>query len=180
MLVLVIEGEETYNEETKEFGSTHPTVVLELEHSLLSLSKWESKHQKPFLSSAKKTPEEIYDYLKFMVVTPGGDLDALDRCSQANLNEVQQYIDSSQSATTFGSMPERRGPAEVITAELIYFWLSNFNIPFEVELWHLNRLFALVKIANIKTNPKKMSAREAAQQNRELNERRRAEMGTSG
>lgn len=181
MLRVIIEGEETYNEETQEFGATYPTIVLDLEHSLLSLSKWESKHQKPFLSSEKKTREEIFDYLKVMVITPEGDLDALDRCTQKNLNMIQEYIDSNQSATTFGNLPERRGPGEVITSELIYYWLVAYNIPFEVETWHINRLFSLVRIANIKNaKPTKMSRNALAQRNKEINDRRKAELGTSG
>jgi hypothetical protein len=133
MLTIIIEGEEDFNEETQEFIERTEDVVLELEHSLLSLSKWESKYQKPFLSSAGKTAEEIFDYIKAMVISSNPDLDALYRCSPKVIEEIQEYIDSSQSATTFGSMPERRGPGEVITAELIYFWMVSFNIPFEVD-----------------------------------------------
>lgn len=180
MLRLIIAGDELFNEETQEF-ETLDDVVLDLEHSLISLSKWESKYQKPFLSSGKKTHEEIFGYIKAMVVTPNVDLDALDKCPKKSIDEIQQYIDSSQSATTFGTMPERRGPGEIITSELIYYWLILFNIPFECQYWHLNRLFALVRICNIKSSkPKKMSRHEIAQRNRELNAQRRAQLGTSG
>lgn len=180
MLRLVIEGEEFFNEETQTF-ETNDDVVLDLEHSLLSLSKWESIYQKPFLGSNKKTLEEVFGYLKVMLVTPGIDPDVLYRCSQKNLDDVQAYIDSSQSATTFGIMPERRGPGEIITSELIYYWMVSFNITFECQHWHLNRLFSLIRICNIKNSkPKKMSRNEIAQRNRELNAKRRAELGTSG
>lgn len=182
MLRITIEPFEGYDEDKEEFVQVGETVVLDLEHSLLSLSKWESKHQKPFLSAAeKKTAREIYDYLKAMVVTPGVDPDVLDRCSQVTLDEIQRYIDSSQSATTFGAMPERRGPGEVITSELIYYWMVAFNIPFEVETWHLNRLFSLIRICNVKSQkPRKMSKHEISQQYRELNEKRKRELGTRG
>lgn len=180
MLRIIIEGEENFNNETQTFESFNE-VTLDLEHSLLSVSKWESKYQKPFLAPDKKTHEEIFYYLKTMVITPNVDLDALYRCSKNNLDEIQQYIDSNQSATTFGLMPERRGPGEVITSELIYYWIVSFNIPFECQNWHLNRLFSLIRICNIKNSkPKKMSRSEIAQRNRDLNARRKAELGTTG
>jgi hypothetical protein len=180
MLTVIIEGDELYDEEKNEFQTVND-VVIDLEHSLLSVSKWESKYQKPFLTSGEKTAEEIFDYLKAMVVTPNLDLDVLSKCSQKVIDQIQKYIDSSQSATTFGIMPERRGPSEVITSELIYYWMVAFNIPFECESWHLNRLFSLIRICNIKNSkPKKMSRNELAQRNRDLNARRKAELGTSG
>lgn len=181
MLRIVIKAKETFNEATNEFDTLGEDVVLDLEHSLLSLSKWESEFQKPFLSSGQKSAEEIFGYLKAMVVTPNVDLDALYQCSSEDIARVQKYIDSSQSATTFGTMPERRGPGEVITSELIYYWMVAFNIPFEVEKWHLNRLFALIRICNIKQQkPKKMSRHEIAERNRQLNEQRKAQLGTRG
>jgi hypothetical protein len=180
MLRIVIVGDETFNEETNEFDTIND-VVLDLEHSLLSLSKWESEYQKPFLSTGSKSPEELFGYLKAMVLPNSGDPDALYRCTQKTIDDIQQYIDSSQSATTFGFMPERRGPGEVITSELIYYWMVSFSIPFECESWHLNRLFALIRICNIKNSkPKKMSRAEIAQRNQELNAQRKAKLGTSG
>lgn len=180
MLRIFIEQSENFNNDTQEFELLD-SLVIDLEHSLLSVSKWESKHQKPFLSPGKKTSEEIFDYLKAMVITPDVDLDALYRLSQTDIDRTQEYIDSSQSATTFGAMPERRGPGEVITSELIYYWMVAFQIPFECETWHLNRLFSLIRICNIKNSkPKKMSRQELAQRNFELNAKRKAELGTKG
>ena len=180
MITIRIAGQEFYDETTGEF-STVDDIVLELEHSLVSLSKWESKYQTPFLSDKEKTTESVFDYIKTMVVTPGIDTDILYRCSKDDLVRIQEYIDSSQSATTFGEMPSRRGRGEVITAELIYYWMVAFNIPFECQYWHLNRLFSLVRICNIKNNPpKKMSRHEVAMRNRELNAQRRSEIGTNG
>lgn len=180
MLTIIIEEDEFFNEETQTFEEVEKTII-DLEHSLLSVSKWESKYQKPFLSTAEKSPEEIFGYLKSMVVSPNLDPDVLYKCSQENLDEIQTYIDSSQSATTFGVMPERRGPGEVITSELIYYWMVAFNIPFECEHWHINRLFSLIRICNIKNaKPRKLSKNEIAMRNRELNAKRRAELNTSG
>lgn len=180
MLKIVIEGEEFYNEEEKTFETIND-VHLELEHSLVSVSKWESIYEKPFLTPGVKSSEEIFDYIKAMVLTPNVDLDVLYTCSQKNLDKIQEYIDSNQSATTFGAMPERRGPGEIITSELIYYWIVSFNIPFECQYWHLNRLFSLIRICNIKNSkPKRMSRNEIAQRNRELNAQRREKLGTSG
>lgn len=180
MLRIIIEGDEVFNDETQTFDTIND-VVFDLEHSLISLSKWESEYQKPFLSPGAKTSEEIFGYLKAMVVTPNLDPDVLYDCSQDNIDKIQKYIDSSQSATTFGVMPDRRGPGEVITSELIYYWLVSFNIPFECQYWHLNRLFSLIRICNIKSGkPRKMSRNDIAQRNRDLNAQRRAELGTSG
>jgi hypothetical protein len=180
MLRLIILGDEIFNEEDSTF-ETIDDVVIDLEHSLLSLSKWESIYQKPFLSSTKKTTEEILGYIKAMIITPDVDPDVLSKCTQNDITKIQMYIDSTQSATTFGSMPERRGPGEVITSELIYYWLVTFTIPFECQTWHLNRLFSLIRICNIKNSPqKKMPRNELAQRNRDLNDARRAQLGTTG
>jgi hypothetical protein len=180
MLRIIIEGEEVYNEDEKTFYTIND-VVIELEHSLVSVSKWESIYQKPFLGSGEKSTEEIFDYIKTMVLTPNVNLVVLHRCSSENLDTIQEYIDSPQSATTFGAMPERRGSVEVITSELIYYWIVAFNIPFECQYWHLNRLFSLIRICNIKNSkPKRMSKTEIAQRNRDLNAQRKAQLGTSG
>lgn len=180
MLTIVVPEQEYYNEELEEF-LTLEEVTLELEHSLISLSKWESIHQKPFLSKESKTPQEIFGYIEAMILNPKIPRGVLSRLTRENLDDINAYIESSESATTFGEMPERKGRGEVITSELIYYWLVAFNIPFEVEYWHLNRLFALIRICNIKNSPpKKMSKTQIAQQRRELNEKRRKELNTTG
>lgn len=181
MLRIVIEEEETYNEETETF-ETFEGTVLYLEHSLLSLSKWESFYEKPFLSQDARSAEEILTYIQGMILDPEVDPRQIYRCSQKNIFEIQAYIDSPQSATTFGQMPERQGRGEVITSELIYYWMTAFQIPFETEKWHLNRLFSLIRICNIKNSPesqKKMTAHDSAQR-RELNAQRRKEYNTTG
>ena len=180
MLTLFVVGDEYYNEETQEF-ETHGDFVLELEHSLVSLSKWESIHNKPFLTEKAKTPDEIMSYISCMILTPVYPEGIVDRLSRSNLETINNYIESKQTATTFGEMPARKGRGETITAELIYYWMVAFTISFECERWHLNRLFALIRICNIKNSPaKKLSRGEIARRNRELNEKRKAELGTSG
>ncbi len=181
MLSITIKGDEDYDEEANKFIKVGEDITVELEHSLISLSKWESKYQRPFLSDGKKSREEIFGYLQAMLVTPNVDPDVLFKCSQDQIDEIQAYIDSSQSATTFGQMPERQGRGEVITSELIYYWMVAYTIPFECQYWHLNRLFSLVKIYNVKNSPKKKIPRhELALQRRKINEERRAALGTKG
>jgi hypothetical protein len=109
------------------------------------------------------------------------DENVIYRFSEKNLQKINDYIESPQSATTFGVMPQQKSKGETITAELIYYWLVAFNIPFECETWHLNRLFSLIRICNIKNSPqKKMSRHEISNRNKELNARRKAELGTKG
>lgn len=180
MLTIIIGEEELFDESTNEFISNGGQVV-ELEHSLISLSKWESIHQKPFLSSGEKTPDEILSYILCMIISPVGNSEILLQLTQDNLDRINAYIESKESATTFGMMPDHKGRGETITSELIYYWLTAFNIPWEAETWHLNRLFSLIRICNVKNSkPKKMSASEVAARNRELNARRKAELGTKG
>jgi hypothetical protein len=116
-----------------------------------------------------------------MIISPNPPEDAVDRLSINNFKEINEYIEAKQTATTFGDMPGRKVRGEVITSELIYYWMVAFSIPFVCETWHLNRLFALIRICNVKNAPPtKMSRGEMARRNRELNEKRKAELGTSG
>ncbi|MET0786073.1 MAG: hypothetical protein ABWY25_05155 [Paenisporosarcina sp.] len=180
MLKIIVPGEEYFNEEAESF-ETVGDFELEMEHSLVSLSKWESKYKKPFLGPKEKTPVEILGYVEAMIITPIYPENLISRLTRENINQINDYIESTESATTFGRMPERKGVGEIITSELIYYWMIAFNIPFVCECWHLNRLFALIRICNIKNSkPKKMSRSEIARRNRELNEARRAQYHTSG
>jgi hypothetical protein len=180
MLKIIIPKKEYFDENTSTF-QTVDEFELELEHSLVSLSKWESKTQKPFLAPDEKSPEEIVTYIEAMILSPIYPPDLFDRFSQTNLDQINAYIESKESATTFGQMPEHKGRGETITSELIYYWMVAFSIPFECERWHLNRLFALIRICNIKNaKPKKMSRNEIAMRNRELNARRREQYNTTG
>lgn len=180
MLKINVQGKEYWNAKDSVF-ETKGDLELKLEHSLISLSKWESKHQKPFLASSDKTPQEILDYIEAMILTRVYPDDVFSRFSQQNFADINAYIESSQSATTFGTMPARKGRGEVITSELIYYWMVAFQIPFECEQWHLNRLFALVRICNLKNSkPTKMSKSEISARNRELNAQRRSQYNTRG
>ena len=180
MLTLIVGRQEHFDEEKSEFLFLGG-VELSFEHSLVSLSKWESKFQKPFLTPGNKTNEDTLAYIRFMLLTEDVPDEVLMRMTQKDLDAINDYIESSQSATTFGVLPEKKSTGDVITSELIYFWMVNYNIPFEVENWHLNRLFSLIRICNVKNSkPKKLSPHEIAQRNRDLNAKRKAELQTSG
>lgn len=180
MLKIDVDGVESFNNETSEF-TTGPGFTLRFEHSLVSLSKWESKYKVPFLSTPDKTQEQIMDYLGFMLLDDV-DPSLLLFLNASQLNLINDYIESPESATTFGQLPsEQAYRGEIITAELVYYWMVAFTIPFECETWHINRLFALVKICNIKNSPgKSMPKADIARRNRELNEQRKAQLGTRG
>lgn len=180
MLRITVPSTELFDESTGKFVEV-AGADLELEHSLFSLSKWESEFTKPFLSTPDKTPEEIMAYVYHMIVTPGISRNITLAFTEENIEAINSYMEGSYTATTFGDLPKKTGRHETITSELIYYWMVAYSIPFECQFWHLNRLFALVRICNIKNQPeKKMSRHEIAQRNRELNAKRRAELGTKG
>ncbi len=180
MLTITVLGAEHFNDETQEF-TTEGDFVLELEHSLVALSKWESIYEKPFLASEEKSTEEVLGYIEAMVMTLNVPAEVFSRLSQKNLDEINRYVDSKRSATWFAETPNTPKSREVITSELIYYWMIALTVPIECENWHLNRLFSLLKICNIKNGkPKKMSRSELAQRNSALNAKRKAQLGTKG
>jgi hypothetical protein len=180
MLTIVVPGVEMYDEQLEEFV-TRGDVTLDLEHSLVSLSKWESIYEKPFLGKEAKSTEETFAYIKCMILTPEVPEEIFRRLSNDNIAAINKYIDSKMSATWFNDGPGAPASRDVITSELIYYWMVTFQIPFECECWHLNRLFTLIRVCNIKqAKPKKMSRSEITARNRELNARRREQLGSKG
>lgn len=168
-------------DEAKEEFVEPKCQTLQLEHSLVSLSKWESKWKTPFFSKKDMTSEEILDYIKFMTVSKNVDPDVYNHLSQENIKEIMDYINDSMTATTFGNDGKKANSHEVITSELIYYWMIASNIPFECQKWHLNRLITLIRVCRVKSNPpKKRSKRDIMSRNAALNAARRKQMNTKG
>lgn len=181
MLTITIPAVEMFNEVTNEFVMISEETTIQLEHSLVSLSKWEALWEKPFLSDADKTQEEAISYIQAMTLTPNVPPEIYLHLSAENYEQINQLINAKMSATWFAEDmpgPRRR---ETITAELIYYWMFSFTIPKECEVWNLNRLFTQIKVFSEKNAPeKKMDKRTLQQRTRDLNAQRRRELGTSG
>jgi len=180
VLTIIVPGVELFDETKQEFVTSEETI-LDLEHSLVSLSKWESEFEKPFLGSEEKTNAEVIAYIRCMTISTGIPSDVYSRLTSDNFDEVNKYINSKMTATWFNENVHTPRNKEVITAELIYYWMVALNIPFECQYWHLNRLFTLIRVINLKNGPqKKMSPNEIAARNRALNEQRRARLKSRG
>jgi hypothetical protein len=161
-------------DEVKEEFVTIKEQALALEHSLVSISKWESKWHKSFISTKTKTTEESIDYIRCMTLTQNVDPRVYNFLTDEHMRQVSEYIDAPMTATTF-SKSDKPPSREIITAELIYYWMIALNIPFECQKWHLNKLFTLINVCNIKNAPpKKMSRREAINRTRSINAARRS------
>lgn len=179
MIDIIIPEAEYFDERTMQFTYSKEQK-LTLEHSLIAISKWESKFEKPFLSS-EKTTEEVLDYIKCMTITQNVSPEAYLRLSAKNLEDIQKYIEAPMTATTFKKIEKRGGKKEIITAELIYYWMIAFNIPFECQKWHLNKLLTLIEVCARKNEPpKKMSRKEISAQHRAINKINRERFHTKG
>jgi hypothetical protein len=180
MLRIIIPSIEQWDEQKQEFVYSKEQT-LQLEHSLVSLSKWESKWCKAFLSKRDKTFEETLDYIKSMTITQNVDPEVYQYLTNENINQVNRYIEAPMTATYFSEDQTGKSNGEQITAELIYYWMIALNIPFECQKWHLNRLLTLIKVCNIKNkSPKKMGKKELMRRNAALNAARRQQLNTKG
>lgn len=173
---------ELWNEETQEFIPAKEQK-LQLEHSLVSLSKWESKWCKAFLSKEPKTTEQTIDYIKCMTLTKNVDPDIYNNLSNSNITEINRYIESPMTASVVPDIDQKSGVKDTPTAEIIYYWMIALQIPFECQRWHLNRLLSLIKVCNYKNQPenkRRMSNKELMSRNAALNEARRLKHNSKG
>lgn len=180
MLILKIPEQEYFDQEKSEFV-TCKACTLKLEHSLVSISKWESKWKKPFLTTENKSVAEFMDYIRCMTINQDVPEEVYSLMDHDNVRKIQEYIMDPATATTVTD--RRKGSnrkPETPTSELIYYWMVSNGIPFECEKWRLNRLITLIRICNAKGNPQQMSKAEIFAMNNALNNSRRAASGSKG
>lgn len=180
MLRIAIGGNEYYDERENRIIEI-PAKVVCLEHSLRSIAKWESKWNIPFLSNKEKTREQSVDYIRCMETTGRIDLSFMDLITPEQTKRVSEYINANMTATTITHRGGRKPSREIITAEILYYWMIQYGIPSEYDKWHLNRLLTLIEVCSIKSGPQqKMGHKEQMAQQRALNEARRAQFKTRG
>lgn len=178
MLTITIPETELYDEVRNEFINIKEQKLV-LEHSLVSLSKWESKWHKPFIGNTTMTNEETIDYVRCMTVS-SVDSNVYRCLTSEHMTRIKDYIEDPMTATTIKES-QKKGRREIVTAEIIYYWMVAMNIPFECQKWHLNKLLTLINVVNIKNQPKKkMSPKAIAQRNASLNAARRKALHTRG
>ena len=179
MLTIIVPGSELWDEKQEAYIYTKETK-LNLEHSLLSMSRWEARWKKSFLSSEDKTTEEVIDYIRCMTLNKNLDPNVYASLTAQNINDIIAYINDEQSATTVnlgGNGPSRR----IVTTEVVYYWMIAFNIPHEFERWHFSRLLKLIEVCSAYSTPqKKMSKRDVMARNASLNAARRAKFNSKG
>lgn len=187
MLKINIQPQERYDEEKNEFY-TVKGADLQLEHSLISLSKWEAKWKKPFLDDKiEKTAEEMLDYILCMNMTQNVDPSVITSLTKEQIREINDYINDKKTATWFSEESDREFKrfggrnGTTITSEVLYYMMVACQIPFECQKWHLSRLITLIRVYQEKNKePKKMSKSEILARNKRLNDARRKALGTKG
>nr|DAO45773.1 MAG TPA: hypothetical protein [Caudoviricetes sp.] len=179
MLYISVASGELFDEATYSFIQVKPTVI-QLEHSLLSISKWESKWKKPFMGT-KLTADEYLDYVRCMTINKNVDPNIYYKLTAADYKTIEEYIHDPMTATTFNSQRANKSyKKQVITSELVYYWMVTANIPFEAERWHFNRLMTLIRVYEVKNDSSKMSKKDMYKSNRAINEARKAKYNSKG
>ena len=181
MLKIVIPPTELWDEKKNEFVFIRG-CELQLEHSLVSISKWEAKWNKAFLSKNAKTNEETLDYVKCMTITQNVDPVVYNALSGAHILAITEYINAPMTAVHFYEGEEQNRTKRTITSEVIYAWMIALNIPFECQKWHLNRLLTFIRVCNIENKPKqkRLSSKEIMSRNAALNAARRKQHTSKG
>lgn len=187
MLTIIVPGKEDFDDNKQEFVTTKTTKLV-LEHSLISISKWEAKWHRPFLNNSNRTTEELIDYIKCMTITQNVDPEVYNHLSDENITQIKDYLEDPMTATTFGGdnlrKNEKKGRGRIITSELIYYWMISLQIPIEFEKWHINRLMTLIRVCNEENKAQdpnnKMSKSQLMARNRALNNARKSKYHTKG
>lgn len=180
MIQVTIPGGELFDSKTNEFVNFKTTTVS-LEHSLISISKWEAKWKKPFFKNEERSLDEIVDYIACMSLNPNIDHRIFHKISSAEVRRVSDYISDPMTATTFNELEDFKNNKQIVTSELIYYWMIAYNIPFECQKWHINRLLTLIRICGIKNAPpKKTSKAEMMRKRAQINAERRSKLHTKG
>lgn len=181
MLSIVIPSFECFDERNGTFITFDKSTTLQLEHSLMSISKWEEKWHKPFLDKKPKTLQESIDYVRCMTLNKNVDFNVYLGLTDANMNAINDYMEAPMTATTFSKNANEKSNREIVTSEIIYYWMIALNIPMEFQKWHINKLLTLIRVCNVKnTPPKKMNREESFAKRKALNEARKARMHSSG
>ncbi len=180
MLSITVKGTEFFDEKSGEFHTTKDQV-LNLEHSLISLSKWEGKYHKPFIGKGPENEEEMLDYVRCMTITQNVEPYVYRNLSSDNIMDIKKYMEDPMTATWFSDKRNPKTRQKTVTAELIYYWMFRLNIPIQFEKWHLNRLLTLIRLCNLEDAPKKkMKPKDIYKQNAELNRMRREQTHSNG
>lgn len=181
MLTITVKAQELYDEVNNRFTTIEDTT-LELEHSLYAISKWESKWKTPFLQNKEHSKQEVLSYIECMCMTPDIPHETFFGLTSSQVKEITDYINDPMSATTINNRQQGGNhTGEVVSSELIYYWMNEGGISMECEHWHLNRLMKLIEVTSIKRQPpKKMSRHEAMSRQSALNKARRARTGSRG
>lgn len=176
MLEIDVATEESFDEENNKFVVSK-SFRVKLEHSLVSASKWESLWKEPFLGTKPKTSQQTISYVKFMILNEELPPGVFQKLIHEHSAKIEAYISDEMTATKLYTDPNASSSREIITTELIYYWMISLKIPVEFQYWHLNRLITLIRTVNVKNTPKrKMSAAER----KALNKSRLAKHNTRG
>lgn len=181
MLTIRLSEYEIYDEYNNKFH-TYPSISVNLEHSLVSLYKWEAKWHIPYLSVKNFTAEQYLDYIKCMILNPPNEPTFINGLTSENIEEIQKYIADPMTATIISENSKEKNSINktIITAEVIYSQMIANNIPFECQYWHINQLTSLIKTYDAKNNTKKLSKQESIQRNAEINAKNRAKYNSKG
>lgn len=178
-----VEYDEIWDEKNEKFIPIPKQceTTLQLEHSLISISKWESKWCKAFFSKKEKTYEETIDYIRCMTLTPNVKSDVYYRIGKNEFNIIREYMEAPMTATVVNDSCSKKRNSEIVTSELIYYWMVALNIPFECQKWHINRLLMLIRVCNAKNEPaKKMSRKDVMSRNAAINAANRKKYRSKG